>query len=271
MESSSPSEFLRFGRRPKRRLAPADRTASPGFLRPFDACAPGAPFCRGLVTAGGEGRHAFAGAALGLVGPSAVSACPELRGLSTGPRASLGFSPSEVSPLEKPCRVAATLAPLRVQRRTSLRRGDRGFATGFHLAPAPGPTRPSTRGRTSDYGEGTRLPPTAGPTCQYARWPSHDSGLAGCSAVPPASKLCSSRESVRATAISRTCSRTSSRSTPRSILSWTLAPPELAAPRTRVRYSRRPPRVAKPAAATGRRCARSAPLSAAPLTLVPLR
>lgn len=112
LQSSSGSGTARH-----RRLTPAGRAASPGIRCPFDACAPGAPCCRGLTTAGGEGRHTLAGAALGLAGPSAVSAGLELRGLNTGPRASLGFHPSEVSPPEKPCRVTAALAPLRVRRR----------------------------------------------------------------------------------------------------------------------------------------------------------
>jgi len=207
-------------------LRPWIGSASPEVFRPYGACASGAPFCRDRRSRPRETRDA----APSPVPPTGFSQPlggfsrddldePELPRTRPGRRYArsfaalfhaanaLGIPPSELSPLEEPCRLSAAFCSLAGS--TSIRapaRKTRGsherFPRGARPEPharLPGGTREHD-GRTVNRGSPERQ--AACPSCESPRTPTSATTPVDRArrlrTGSPASKPCSLRESVRA-------------------------------------------------------------------------
>jgi hypothetical protein len=234
--SDSPSEHDR-GALPERlspsssshRLAPALGCASPEVPRPYDALSPGAPLChdRPSPTAGDEGIHSLVRCRPRVFStPRRFQPRPRNEpGLPRTHRSTIatprsfaallhaasvpGISPSELSPPEEPRHLSVAVAPLRVRRRPYLRREGPSAVrpVSAALRPPASPKAPREEDVLDGHGRGSVVsprssrPPVHPTSCpvKRPRRPTGDLRARRRTAVSPASKLCSPRESVLAT------------------------------------------------------------------------
>jgi len=327
-----PSGFRRL--RSSHRLAPALGSASPEVPRPYDALSPGAPLChdRPWPTAGDGGFHSPV-----RCRPRVFSTprrfqpqhrdeleLPRARRSGTATPRSFaalfhaasvpGIPPTELSPPEEPHRLSAAVASLRVRRRPCLRREGPSAVRPVSAALRPPASSKAPReedvlaahGRGSVVSPRSSRPPVHPTSCpvKRPRRPTGDLRARRRTAVSPASKLCSPRESVLATDRALPPdSRPKVLSRPTGpVLSWVFAPSEFSPPRPRVRQTATSTRHAehsrkskprsgrlssrasilrpRPSGTSGGygwppirpadgRCARPRPLTAAPLPLLP--